>query len=712
MAKLDKSKRTREKPIKTEKAKALDVDKAADQTLLKTAEEIDSPFLFEDDETLRQRGYYHAVSHSGRFDRALTDILNDSESVHRQWEVRTHSIFNAQLNHLEQDIAVFKRRLAQEDGFMNRLRGEADALKTRKTALRQAVEDIQKEFHDLNETLANLQKDEVHQRVQDLRKELKELVETYQETFSSKYEDQGGTEVKKRAEEERSLIDRLLKAHENSFSKLKEKVDGLYNAGVGEPSVWFLLSVGATASVAAGWFFSVFLNETNVDRENTLFFILTGLFGSLHDFIAGPPALQSFMYLGAGLLAVIGVITLVVYLAQVAINMHGRGKTDYDFSSKNLGEDMESLIKISAPNVFSFWLQVMPLVLIAGLVFILVAIGKGGGEMAELGRWMSGQIIGTSLALIMAGAAFLYIVKVIEPRSESQSEAKKPSGKRLLRLYLELVALVSASVLLIAFLIAGSEVISGLKGFDVLTALLGFLVTANLTAFTIGYGFRHRSMLHNLTQLENRLSHLVNVNKALASGKPYGFFIQERDQFNHGYLLAQKRIMELMIGQINRFDQTRNEWEIVNPVYRLRHFLRLSLGFLRPSQKPALTDHQKEAYPEHRYKFEWLESRLKLKQEELKEVQEQLDTLSTEKSEAMKEALKRAKKIEIDIQDKQRRLEQLQVRLRSSLEHIHTRSDRSKMRLQDGFYLARWYLHTRIDGLEVTQKPLNLLPPA
>lgn len=247
----------------------------------------------------------------------------------------------------------------------------------------------------------------------------------------------------------------------------------LHRAGLTREVANVLAWTGTAGLFVCGWFFSVFTASSNLNNADYISFFAGRVVSALDASFKVPPGERGVL-LGAYIAAWLVLLATVWVVSWVTERVLAARQ-----ELTGIPEEVLQLLGVGRRPLFPAWLRVTPLIYVAGVIVLLLAFfGPQQNDLDTLLKSLSGQPVGVALALMVSGAALLYIATVVEPRFRDGDDLS--SG---LKDHLEaVVALASPFVIGFVTIVCVALAIPGN------IALLWFLCALLLTATIFGYG--------------------------------------------------------------------------------------------------------------------------------------------------------------------------------------------------------------------------------
>ncbi|MBL7731949.1 MAG: hypothetical protein JNM88_12280 [Chitinophagaceae bacterium] len=387
----------------------------------------DTPFA----ESLKRRGFFEAIS-------TVKCPVETLEIIRREYSLEAEkrlaeidSIAAIRLNHIEETITFLNRRLQEikhelavakayceeDDRVLQKLIAEKWQKEQELLALEKRLTETRIRLGEAKAGIINKSLDEAEIQI---KKALNIQETIYKESFrisKQKFEDEKD-HLAKMAECYQQLYDH----YKTRYEKVKKVLTIMDVDGISPVTTNALRSIAGTSFIAAGFFFSTFAAATGFGNKDLLYFILGGVLNTADQDIAG-------VWKVLILLGLIGLITGISWLSYRLIKTLKRKSDEEIISEILLGaaiskrvDKLDYKANIKSNNWYAFWLQLVPFILIIGLVALCVAYKASDENLNSLNASSEGLIVGAFVALALAGLIYLYVIKIVEPRLVHKQE--------------------------------------------------------------------------------------------------------------------------------------------------------------------------------------------------------------------------------------------------------------------------------------------------
>ncbi len=317
----------------------------------------------------------------------------------------------------------------------------------------------------------------------------------------------------KKFSDEKDYLARLAKcfqelytSYEERYRKVNKYLGVLDVDGISPVTTQVLTTIGTISFGAAGFFFSTFAGNTGFGNRDVLYFVLGGLIDTAK--------LSSNGFVTVGLLAaLILLVTVVSWGCNYLINRLKKREeeilSEFGLTARVAKKLKEFEYKgfAKSNNWYAFWLQLIPGILIAGLIIISISLTSYSTQLGALNASSEGLVVGTSIAISLAGLIYLYIIKIVEPRLLKKYNADAGYRVNWISGNWELVVILAAFLVFSICIIAlpyDGESSSGILSISQRTryAILLFIAICLVGAMSFAYSVRSRGLIETSRFLE------------------------------------------------------------------------------------------------------------------------------------------------------------------------------------------------------------------
>ncbi|MCO6491788.1 MAG: hypothetical protein J5I98_25460 [Phaeodactylibacter sp.] len=512
----------------------------------------------------KRMGFFSAIGAVDKPQESFRDLLSEQHLLQEQRVSKLKEL------HFTTDLRLSEKiRTTQQSLDDLKLKwldhiGEIASFKEKKEEAEKRLLELQKLLHDLHQEIGNKKEKLIDERIQAVRRELEGVIENYQKVYEQRFE------INQRTyEDNKQALSLKIKRFENlrdqfqaRQAQIAEKINALSLAGINPYVSNFFVAAGFAAAVVAGYFFSIFALSKNLNDENIPFFLIQGLYSFLTQVFQEQAIGIQFLYLAGSFTALIFVLTFISWVCHVFLN-------SLDWIANNKGKKKEGLFTSNrlvieagdsenfafeafaeSNSFFQFWLQIIPILLITGIILILLFLGIEDDNISNLDTSLTGTVVGSILTFLMTGIVYLYLIRVVEPRIARHPE------RPFLRNNLELVIISGVfliSTLTLLFIKTEEQVHDPL----VIIEFVSIILTA---AFLLGYALRFKGLIATANFLDRRINALYDAIRDNSRPRPLNLTAAEDRQFKKEYMKLQKQLLELirqkndMIGFLMRGD--------------------------------------------------------------------------------------------------------------------------------------------------------------
>jgi NADH:ubiquinone oxidoreductase subunit 3 (subunit A) len=488
------------------------------------APEITSPKTMPPD-TVRKRGFFEAISHNGPHQSKLELLLRSYEEKARDRITDLEIYFEKKIQHLRNRIATSQARIDElkQKITATELYNEKDDAKLQQLLQEKLREennltDTQRQITDIRIRLGEAKAGIINKSLDDAESQVKKALNIHNIVY-----DETRLINRKKYEDEKDYLQQLAKSYQElhdyykqRYEKVSKYLQVLDVDGISPITTGALTTIGTVSFGAAGFFFSTFAGNAGFGNQDMFYYLLDGVIRTA----AGP---TNALVKLAVLVSLLAVITL-ISLGCDALIYRLRRKRDDDIRHKfALGAQMSNKLdlldyqlSLRSNNWYAFWLQLVPGIFIAGLIIISLSQNYKSSELNKINASSEGLIIGTSIAISLAGLIYLYIIKIVEPRLLKRYEANPTERINWMKANWELVAVVilfivfSICIILIPYAVAGIAIP---VDYQIRYAMLLFLAICLVGSMSFAYGVRNRGLIQTGRYLERVVK---GLNSAIA----------------------------------------------------------------------------------------------------------------------------------------------------------------------------------------------------
>lgn len=462
-------------------------------------------------------GFYRAISSSPEHTATLGDLLKDLEDVYQQRNQEAIQYYTEKQSHYNQQIAdkteeikeiekSFERHEEEQQKRFDKRNSLVDKIKSLITRLTTELKNVDIRRNELLNTLFT-------KRLLDHSQEIDQIIDNRQILAQKRYEIylKNYNENKHVYDAKVNRFQDVKSEVQDTYVSLKQKIKVLHNIGLTDRSIVFLNIIGYIGLIAAGWLFSVYyVGKPELFHVDYISFLLLRLFNFADQLLALGNIFSFLLVFIGGWLLFLGISTVLIWGCEKLI--YRKYQTYPVASYAIIDEEEEELLAyhsmIHARSLLASWLLYLPYLFFLGVAFIIIAAGKIPAsnqtqDLSVLLTTLSGEVIGTAIAIIITGITILYTAFMIEKRHPEES----PSFFELVKQHWEIsTLLVIFSIIMSAIVIHESLAVRFISSQSI--ALGAFSAIVFITAFIWGYSIRYRGLLDEIYRLENYIKKL------------------------------------------------------------------------------------------------------------------------------------------------------------------------------------------------------------
>ncbi|WP_430412137.1 hypothetical protein [Kordia sp.] len=673
------------------------------------------------EEHLKQSGFFSVFNNPEKPKEAFKELFESHNTKRKELWKSIEDIYDEKITRLENRIEELEAILNEEK--TNLKNHEAINTEAKKKQLEDLVAEINEltlEVKKLLEELASKKENGVNERIRQIREELKGLTETLEEITlqRDKINDEAFNKDKDLLKTNADFWDTISKKYENTLEALNGKSLILFKNGITPKIANFFILTGVSATFVAGWLFAVFSSSKvkKIDDEDWLFYILESLY-SFGNNIQISNNLKDWQWMLYFLTSLLVLFTFVTFLGWVCKRLFVKWfirskKKSINAQSTDYNPFTEQ-IETVPPRFLIVWLKWFPYIFIGGVIYLVIQLGTDLESLKKLDVYLSGQALGSALALVIGGLAFIYINNIIMPRfkdDEKPESQQKPLRKGLVFLGKSFELLLLLLVFLITFLVMYFKEENGAG------ALIGFVTASLIAGYLLGNGLRFKGLLDTKRYLENRFITLKLRSYQILRPLRSRLDELENNLFTKGFLALERELLELLIQKTSELNPDKqisssHEYSVLleNIPSQKKSSKKEKGSFFKPIKKffnrfkktkeedalhkmAHVTKHEKVMFPVETQKIGFLEKKLKKKIKESEDIKEYLESLSEQNDSYQKDVKRKVSEaLEfIDeyqyqiIEETEKRSEALKLHQKENLQY--------EIALQDGYDLGHWYL--------------------
>jgi hypothetical protein len=675
-------------------------------------------------EVLKKWGFEKAIVETDCPQKKLQEIIDEHrarlDGKIRIWEEIYQSFrerFTTKISKEEQIISSWQQ---ENYDYQTNL----DLFETQKQQIQKELGEIRNRLYKIREELAIAKKDMVEKWMDEAEKEIQKAVAIQKMVYA-----ETRTINKQRYEDEKSelalRIEQMKKMRlyfQERYDEVHKRLKRIGGEGINPFATYLLICLGTSAAGAAGFFFSVFTYNASFGNQDIFYYLLNGLMESSNT------STLSFLEKTAVLMIGFSIITVVSlgcnYLIQKLKKKDKDSRNEkfrQHFRTKFSYEGTAYFSQLKTGSWYTFWLNILPVLVLSGLIILVLSLNKASTqEVNALNSSNEGLVVGTVMALGLAAAMYLYILKIIEPRLIKRQDDEKGFHNWIkynweLAVCIGLFILCTVSALFHYINQSKPGSTGNLTGQSASAlAILLFIAVCFLAAFPIAYGVRLRGMIAIGQRLERNIYGLDD-NIATCSGPEipdveidYATKMQELINdllaiIRHKALLLRGAAGDKLIPVL-----LAKEGEKSTPWFKNFSFVPFKNIFSNASKESVdsfydlskLAEWEKKYFPDHDERMKVIEAEYRDKEKELQEVNRNIDQLKTD---ALNKKLER----DGELEKSYKRIDNWRLCVIDSLksqtektEKIRTIFIEEQSDIMDGFHLGLWYRENQMGPVD------------
>jgi hypothetical protein len=560
----------------------LAVEKINKEELLK-----DKPSYFEapiklQEEALRRKGYFVAIEHPSlpyeRFQQLITQHT-DRENLLVEETTLNSSI---EIDRYKERIRIAREQKAALEAEIEEYKNEVDGRQEEKQGLEQSLEKVKERIYNFFRDLSSAKKEVLENRIKEVNDSLLQLIEGQRKVL-----DNEKLPFKNYLDRGQNLAQDIIDRYDALSHKVADRLNEIQQLmlcfdikGLSPVVLNFLISTGFVAAVVAGWFFANFTLLSDGSKKNEWLNsgFISNLITAALNFVRTHNKWDCLIYLGVFL----GFVTLLSALADIIkwlyrhwladrIRKVGPGKGKSNFEFKTGLSELEGLpfsLEINSETMFIFWLEILPLVFIAGVTIIIlsynesmftVASTTSDGKPALSVDSIAGQLVsltseiaGFLMSIALGAIYYLYLAHKGKKLCKEENPLVENNKSWYIRNW-EFAIIIAFVVLVNLFILVMLGIISiwdyGLNSHALgAITLAQFLLYANAAGLCIGFGTYGKGLVSQAGWLEFKLDATSAKVKYFYQNSLSLFFTND---FDAKYKRIQEEILDLLGQRLN-----------------------------------------------------------------------------------------------------------------------------------------------------------------
>lgn len=476
-------------------------------------------------DTTKRRGFFEAIKHTGCPQNHLANLLKEHELQAADKIKQADALADQRTAHLKQRIVLAQERIAElkakivlaaaykeaDDEELKALVAERDKEEKRLLELEAKLTAVRVRLGEAKAGIINKSLEDAEAQVKAALNIQRNIYDETKRLNQQKFNDE-----KEHLAQLAACYKDLYTAYEARHKRVDKYLAVLDVDGISPITTQVLTTVGTVSFGAAGFFFSTFAGKAGFGNDDILYFIFNGIFDTANRPMPGWAKLLIF-------LGLILLVTGVSWGCNYLINRLKKNSEEEVQSEVSLGAAMAKKFKqaeynasVKSNNWYGFWLQLIPSILIAGLIVLGIASKATEASIGAINASSEGLIIGSCVAMAVAGLIYLYIIKIVEPRLVRRYDANPDIKINWISANWELVAILTIFLLfVVAVVLVPYDITSdkfGILPVDQRTryAILLFAAICLVGGISFAYSVRSRGLIETGRYLERAMHRLKN----------------------------------------------------------------------------------------------------------------------------------------------------------------------------------------------------------
>jgi hypothetical protein len=663
-------------------------------------------------DTMKRRGFFEAIKSTECPQKQLTLLLKEHEEQAKEKIQTIEALAEKRIEHLQQRITLCEERITElreklsaAEQYRETTDEELQSFIKDKEAEEQLLLTIQQRLTDVRVELGKAKSGIIDKSLEEAEKQVTTALNIQKTIY-----DETRLLNRKKFEDEKDQLALLSKCYkelydyyEVRYKKVNKHLAVLDVDGISPVTTQVLVTIGSISFGAAGFFFSTFAGRAGFGNEDMLFFVLGGIINTAQQ--PGHGLLKILILIG-----LIALVTGISLICNYLINRLKKKSEEEIRSEVMMGmatakklEQFQYQASVKSNNWYAFWLQLIPGIFIAGLIILGISKSDTNQKISSINASSEGLIIGTCIAMSLAGLIYFYIIKIVEPRLVKQYDSEPDTKVNWIRSNWELVAIIIAfiifSVCIIAIPYTNIDTGHNIIPFDQQTryAILLFITICFVGGVSFAYSIRSRGLIETNDYLERVMQGLNSAIGYCSSAEAPELHNRVAEEHSNitQHVLRQLTFKATIIGtdivEQKKQDKEKGFWEGLmemvkgskneekpappNPIH--------SITFMEPWEEryfPHILDELKAI------EFEYMEQKSKTRKAE--------DRVNDYKENKVTEKRIYEKEIEQSKKNRQEYEEQIENTIKEKNEKclkIKNAYNKTTVDLLDGFHLGLWY---------------------
>ncbi len=353
----------------------------------------------------------------GYYDELATVVYTHHENYRKLYTPQQHLI---------------QEKVRQKEAELTAHLGELSEVKAEREKLEEEVELQKTKLRDALLKIGKAKQSLIMDRIQEAGKELEghftntnQLSDRKQELSQKMYQNRAEV-FQKRV----NRFERLLETFGGELEAIRAKLP--FGEGINASFFQHLLRMGIVLAGAAGWFFATYAVAQHMGNSDFVSLAFAKLIMAGRTLFPDQPFAAMGFNFGIYVLVALLILCIVwlghVMLKQISPDYKREQNAKKRKTKKKTEEEENSLAlelgegnsifrtKIESNNLFVFLVQLVPIILIFGVILTAISISVTPDELNDLSISLAGQVVGFSISIGVSGFVLVYLYLVIEPR--------------------------------------------------------------------------------------------------------------------------------------------------------------------------------------------------------------------------------------------------------------------------------------------------------
>lgn len=503
---------------------------------------------FNDPEYYRRLGFYAALDTVNNPSLNFQKLLKDQETFVEDRRHGVEDYYKHRTIRFEYRIDEFNKKIISEKEKLEKHLKELNGAITKESELKNLVIDLETMLSEEKRALGKRKETMVEESINAVRKQLQLITQNYSQIYKERFAInlQTFNDNTKPLQYKANVFQKLKDSAEENWGRLNDKIKLLGLEGVNPFLANWLYYAGiGVATICGAYFFAIFALQKELNDENVSFFFLTGIWHFIQNILPPHWALgYRFLAISFGFIAFAGLLLFITWYCYRLLKKMQEPTTNKEvlkvkepnyFIEATNDKNFLFELRSKSDSFYGFLLDLLPFIIVVGVSITVVFLGlqtlpaiplssvNPHNPLNSLDISITGATIGIILTLMVAGIAYLYQIKVIEPRKEKAGAKNAPFKNNI------------EFIIAILFFFIGTFSLLLVNKGDQQLVLIEYVAILLSNGFLLGFALRLKGIFGSLRFLENKIIILVNAVQDNSRPRPLNLTDQEDKVFSKEY---------------------------------------------------------------------------------------------------------------------------------------------------------------------------------